>query len=92
MLSFFAKENLGRTTRLGIFDGADDFWIESGQPLTAIVVDDRCELPSVELVLGDYTHTICDAMDMKIMLSHAGDEDGLNITDSKGATTILRFE
>lgn len=92
MLLFFAKENLGRMTRLGIFEGADDFWIESGLPLTAIVVNERGELPSVELVLGDYTHAVNDAMEARIVLSHSGEEDGLNITDSKGRTTLLRFE
>lgn len=92
IFKFFADENGGRLTRLGVFEGGDDYWIESGLPLTGIVVDERGELPAVEIVLGDYTHTVRNAMEAKIVLSHSGEEDGLDIKDSAGATTILRFE
>jgi hypothetical protein len=91
-LKFFSEQNAGRRTRLGVFEGGDDFWLESGREFTGIDIDPRTELPTVEVYFGDFTHNVDDVINIKAVYTHAGDEDGLDITDNVGKTTILRFE
>lgn len=91
-LKFFGEQNQGRNSRLGVFDGANDYWLESGRKFTGIDIDSRDELPSVEIYFGDFTHSVENALSLKAVFSHTGDEDGLDITDNEGRTTVLRFE
>lgn len=92
-LKYYSEQNVGRPTRLGVFENGNDFWIEDGLPLTGIDVDDHNDAPTVEIMLGDdLTHTIKDARSIKMSLSLDESNDGLDITDAEGKTTILRFE
>ena len=95
-LEFYSERNKGRPTRLGVFehqsDIFNDYWLEAGLPLTGIDVDTRDRTPTIEIMLGDFTHTIKGARNLKIQFSLEGDEDGIDISDAEGKTTILRFE
>lgn len=95
-LNFYGEQNKNRLTRLGIFENengvVNDYWLESGAALTGIDVDAHGETPTVEIMLGDLTHTVKNAKSLQIRLSLEGTDDGLDITDSDGKTTILRFE
>ncbi len=92
-LQFYGEQNNNRRTRLGVFEDGNDFWIEDGLPLKGIDVDAHGEMPSVEIMLGDnYTHTIKNATNIKISFSLDENNDGLDISDAEGNTTILRFE
>ena len=92
-LKYYGEQNNGRLTRLGVFENGNDFWIEDGLPLTGIDFDARSETPSVEIMLGDdFTHTIKNARSVKISFSTDELNDGLDITDAEGKTTVLRFE
>jgi len=95
-LKFYTEQNKGRATRLGVFenqsDRFSDYWLENGLPLVGIDVDTHGEMPVIEIMLGNFTHTIREAKNIKILLSFDGDEDGLDLTDAESRTTILRFE
>ncbi len=96
-LSFYGEQNKGRSTRLGVFENAagavDDYWLEDGLPLTGIDVDNRGAMPTIEIMLGDdFTHIVKAAKSLKIHFSLDGNEDGFDITDADGSTTVLRFE
>lgn len=92
-LNYYGEQNKNRPTRLGVFENGNDFWIEDGLPLTGIDVDTHGGMPTVEIMLGDnFTHTIKDAKNVKITFSPDENNDGLDITDAEGKTTILRFE
>lgn len=90
-LQFYSEENSGRPTRLGVFDNGNDYWIEDGIPLGGIDFDKHGD--SLEIMLGDdMTHTVKNVQNIKINFSLNGINDGLDITDAEGQTTILRFE
>jgi hypothetical protein len=93
---FYSEQNGGRPTRLGVFekqsDIYNDYWLEAGLPFSGIDVDTQAETPTVEIMLGDLTHTVNSARTLKIHFSLNGDEDGIDILDVEGKTTILRFE
>lgn len=92
-LKYYGEQNNGRSTRLGVFENGNDFWIEDGLPLSGIDVDARENEPTVEIMLGEeFTHTIKNARYVKISFSSDEANDGLDITDAEGKTTILRFE
>lgn len=92
-LNYYGEQNNNRPTRLGVFENGNDLWIEDGLPLTGIDVDTHGEMPTVEIMLGDdLTHTIKNAKNVKISFSLDENNDGLDITDAEGRTTILRFE
>lgn len=90
-LKFYSEENYGRPTRLGIFDKGTDHWIEDGLPLGGIDFDKHGD--SIEIMLGDLmTHTVKNVKEFKIKFSLNAANDGLDIIDAEGKTTILRFE
>ncbi len=92
-LKYYGEQNNNRPTRLGVFENGNDFWIEDGLPLHGVDVDAHGEMPTVEIMLGDeFTHTIKNARNVKITFSLDETNDGLDITDAEGKTTILRFE
>ena len=82
--------------RLGVFedqsDVFNDYWLAADLPFTGIDADTRGEMPTIEIMLGDFTHTVKGARKLKIHLSLEGDEDGIDVLDGEGKTTILRFE
>lgn len=91
-LKFYSEQNKGRATRIGVFENENDYWLENGLPLVGIDVDTHGEMPTIEIMLGNFTHTIRKVKDIKLLLSFNGDEDGLDVTDAESKTTILRFE
>lgn len=95
-LRFYSEQNKGRKTRLGIFESAgdvvSDYWIEDGMPLLGIDVEMKRDLPTTEIVLDRYSHSVNDTRSLKIHYSLEGNEDGMDITGNDGKTTILRFE
>lgn len=92
LFKFVTEQYHGRPTRLGIFDGGNDYWLESGLPFSGIDVDTHAGHQTVELILGDFTHVIHRVKNVKFILSHSGEEDGFDIEDLDGKTTVLRFE
>ncbi len=92
-LRFYGEQNQGRRTRLGVFENGHDFWIEDGLPLSGIDFDANHGHLTMQIMIGDQlTHTIPDTRNVQITFSSSEMNDGLDITDSKGKTTVLRFE
>ena len=91
-LKFFTKQNAGRETRLGVFEDDDDYWLQADLPLTGIDLDPNERDPTLQVMLGNFTHTIRGARKLAYHLTADGISDGLDITDSSGSTSILRFE
>ena len=85
-----------RATRLGVFqrdhDVTNDFWIENGLPLIGIEIDTRRNIPAIRIDLDGYSHEVNGVLKLTIKLSTSGDEDGLDILDQSGTTTVLRME
>lgn len=92
MLRFFTQQNIGRNTRLGTFEGGQDYWLESGLGFQGIDLDGRGDLPSVQISLDGYTRSVDNVTGLSFRLGHTGEEDGIDITDRDGNTTLLRFE
>jgi hypothetical protein len=91
-LKFFNEQNAGRPTRLGVFEDDDDYWLEDGVPLTGIDVDPREDYPSLQIMLGSFTHTIKDVRKLTFHVTIDGNTEGLDVTNAEGSTAILRFE
>lgn len=95
-LKFFSEQNVGRPTRLGVFEPnsgvAADYWIECGLPLVGVDLDVRSDTPAVQIMAGSLTHEIKNAIKLSFQLTASGDEDGLDILDQSGRLTVLRFE
>lgn len=91
-LTFYGEQNAGRLTRLGVFEGENDYWLENGLPLTGLDIDTRADAPTIEIMMEDFTHTIKNARTLAMHFSLDGSGDGLDITDAESKTTILRFE
>jgi hypothetical protein len=95
-LKFYSEQNKGRTTRLGVFeregDVVTDYWIEDGLVLVGVDVDPDGELPAVEVMLEGYSHSITGVRSLNVHYAYQAEDDGLDIADEHGKTTILRFE
>lgn len=103
-LKEFDKQNRTRPTRLGEIKAAEalrEYWLEDGLPLAGIDLDtEGAGAPLIEIMLGGegeaagrrMTHTISRARKLKLQFTADGREDGLEIEDAEGVTTILRFE
>lgn len=92
-LRFYSNQNIGRSTRLGVFENGNDYWIEDGLPLNGIDYETDDNSLNLQIMLGDkLTHTIKNVKNVKINFSLDEINDGLDITDKEGVTTILRFE
>ncbi|CAN5559990.1 hypothetical protein BH10ACI3_BH10ACI3_10220 [soil metagenome] len=95
-IKFFSEQNLGRLTRLGIFernaDVVTDYWLESGLPLTGIDIDAHEDQPSIQITVGNFTHEVKHADKLAFKFSDSGDEDGIDISGADGRMTVLRFE
>ncbi len=87
---------MGRPTRLGVFARADDivndYWIESGLPFAGISLEAGSGLPALQIEIGTYQHKVEKIVRLAIKLSASGEEDGLDILNTHGQTTVLRFE
>jgi hypothetical protein len=92
-LRFYGEQNQGRLTRLGVFENGNDFWIEDGLPLSGIDFDADHGRLTTQIMIGEQlTHTIPDTRNVRITFSASEMNDGLDITDADGKTTVLRFE
>src|SRR5262249_29249456 len=95
-LKFYTKMFAGRPTRLGVFENengtAIDFWLEDGLPLVGIDVDADNDRQTIEIMVGDLTHSIKDVKKLTAYFPADSSEDGLDVMDTSGRTTILRFE
>jgi len=95
-LKFYSEQNEGRMTRLGLFEPAGnavtDYWLESGLPLRGIDIDTGGEHRTIQIMVGDLTHTVSDPQKLVFQFTSSGDEDGIDVADADGRTTILRFE
>lgn len=100
----FSKQNRMRPTRLGKIKAGEvtqDYWLEDGLPLAGIDLDEDGEGgPLLEIMLGsegvkaegNMTHTVAHVRRIRLHLTADGMDDGLDIEDAVGMTTILRFE
>ena len=95
-IALFSTENLGRPTRLGIFEplnfGFNDYWVEDGLQLNGIDLDQRNGETTVTINLDGYTYTVPCAKRINLHYSVDGSDDGIDVVDSSGRTAILRFE
>lgn len=95
-VKFYCEQNLGRLTRLGVFepnnDVVTDYWIENGLPLTGIDFADTDGKPAIQIMFKGYSHEIKVPRSLTFRFTVAADEDGIDITDDDGRTTVLRFE
>ena len=95
-VSLFNEENIGRPTRLGVFErlehGLNDYWLENGRTFKGVTIEDRNGKLAAEVLLDGYAHMICEAAKLELIYDAEGSQDGINILDSDGRTTILRFE
>ena len=95
-LKFYSEQNKGRKTRLGVFeregDVVTDYWIEDGLALAGLDIDPIGELPTVQILLEGYSHSIAHVRSLIVHYTHSAEEDGLDIADLNGKTTILRFQ
>ncbi|MBK6724589.1 MAG: DUF5335 family protein [Acidobacteria bacterium] len=95
-LQFFTEQNRGRPTRLGVFerngDSVIDYWIESGLVFIGVDIDPSTDSVTIQVLIGEMEHVVSEPQQIKFILSRSGDEDGIDITDSNGRTTVLRFE
>jgi hypothetical protein len=95
-IAAFNEENIGRPTRLGVFErlehGLNDYWLESGRSFKGVTVEDRNGKLAAEILLDGYAHLIHAAAKLELIYDIEGSEDGMNIHDTDGRTTILRFE
>ena len=95
-IALFSTENLGRPTRLGVFEplnyGLNDYWIEDGLQLNGIDLDSDSGETTVTIHLDGYTYTIPSAKRINLHYSVDARDDGIDVVDSNGRTSILRFE
>jgi len=95
-LNLFTQQNHGRPTRLGVFEplnyGVNDYWLEDGLPLESVEIEHHTEKPMVRIVVGDFTHTVPNAEKIELRYSADGKDDGFDVVDSDGRTSVLRFE
>lgn len=100
----FNKQNRMRLTRLGEIKATEmlhEYWIEDDLPLAGVDLNTEGEdAPLIDIMLGGaeedvgrrMTHTVRRARKLRIQLTINRQEEGLEIEDAEGVTTILRFE
>ena len=95
-LQFFSEENAQRPTRLGVFEpnraAADDYWIECGLPLGGVDIEAHDGQLNMQLFVGTLDHAVKNVVKLSWQMTASGDEDGIDILDADGRTTVLRFE
>jgi hypothetical protein len=102
-LQEFDLQHRARPTRLGEIKAGEtdeEFWLEDGLPLAGISLETKGEnAPLVQIMLGgmgeterSMTHAVAGVRNVRLQLTPGGEDDGLEIEDLQGKTTILRFE
>ena len=61
-------------------------------PLDAVQVDTRNGSPDISITVGGFTHIVNGAKQIDMHYSVDGTNDGIDVVDSEGRTSILRFE
>jgi hypothetical protein len=86
----------GRETRLAVFERqnevTNDYWIENGLPLVGVDVETHCGARNVRIRVGELSHSVPNAIKISFTFATADGEDGLDIVDADGRTTVLRLE
>ena len=94
-LKNYSERNKGRPTRLGVFEPSgdiiNDYWIEDDLPLVAVDTYPDNGDTNVEILFDKYTHAIDGAAKL-VSVGAEGKDEGLDISDAKGKTTVMRFE
>lgn len=94
-LKDYTRRNEGRRTRVGVIqmkgDVADDLWLEDGLPLIAVDVYPNRGQTRIDVVCGSYSHAVED-VERLIVVDGDADNEGLDILDTDGKMTIMRFE
>lgn len=93
----YARRNEGEPTRVGVFESHDgvvhDYWLEDGLPLLGFDCYENRGKVHIDILFDNLTHSIDDAV---MIVEWRGDEigtdTGLDILDSDGRSTIIRFE
>ena len=95
ILAHYSEMNSGRPTRVGVIspDGPalHDYWLSSGLPLLDISFDDA-RTPTVLLRVGELSHNVNEPVKISIIFTRDHSEDGIDLSDKDGNTTMLRFE
>lgn len=103
LIKEFNRKNRMRVTRLGQIKAGEvteDYWLEDGLPLAGIDLDtDGKGGKTIEIMLGgegeteaNMSHCVSRVQKIRLQLTADGEDDGLDVEDSDGVTTILRFE
>ena len=91
----YSSQNQGRYTRLGVFEAnegvANDYWIEDGLPLVALDFYSDKDKARVDIVFDNYTHAVQGPTTL-VRISGDSADQGLDIVDTDGKVTLLRFE
>ena len=95
-LQTFNREHLGRATRLGVFEpsesGMNDYWLENGLAFRGVTIEQHDGKLVTDLLLDGFTHSVKNAGKIELIYGMNEGEDGLNVVDSEGKTSVLRFE
>jgi hypothetical protein len=96
--------NFQRATRLEVIgeigDVARDYWMENGVPFLGLSLEEAvADGPRFEVMLGKpaagsghLTHVVPQVSSLVVERNYEGQTDALELRDSQGNTTILRFE
>ena len=92
----FSEQNAGRKTRLGVFERKGsmlhDYWLENGLPFRAIYIKRSSDTTSLFIAVGELNHEVKNVDKLNFRFTSEGEEDGIDVTDFSGCTTVLRFE
>jgi hypothetical protein len=81
---------------LGVFEpseaGVNDFWLENGLPFRGVSFEEREGKVSAEILLEGFTHYVENAGRVELIYGTNDTDDGLNVVDTDGRTSVLRFE
>lgn len=91
----FSMRHRGERTRLGVFEINDgvvnDLWIEDGAPLVGIDIDTKEGRQTIGISFEHFRHSIENVWVINRVNGEQVD-GGLDIQDSEGKITALRFE
>jgi hypothetical protein len=94
-LAQYSEANSGRRTRLGVIshDGPilNDYWLSNGLPLIDISFDDG-HRPALMIRVGELCHSVSEPTKIALIFTRDHSEDGIDVNDKDGTTTMLRFE
>jgi len=90
----YTQHYAGRRTRLAVFEVNDgtmnDLWLENGLPLVEVALFSNKKEASIGIILENCTHMVAEPEVVSIVQN--GPDTGLDILDTNGTTTVLRFD